>query len=193
MDFFVYDAAKGRLRVEEYSILLVKEFGDLWELDRNKCKEDKTGKERLLAFKELAYIFLVLDFKSPYAKYTPQQKHKEAMRDTGLTEENLQDEKFKAAFRKYNDIQNSDPILSIINTAYGTLHKMQVFYDNIDFNNDVDAEGRPLYKPKDVLTDLASLATTREKLMALEDMHKKGLAESGKKVRGDAEIGYDEM
>ena len=146
MNFFVYDNAENRLSIDEYSILLVKEFKDLWDITRNKCKEDKTGKLRLRAYKELTYIYLVLDYKSPYFQYLEKDKHESALDDSGLKEEDLKDEKFLAAYRKYQEIQESDPILSLIKTAFKTLHKMQVFLDNIDFNLDVDADGRPLYK-----------------------------------------------
>ena len=44
MNIFVFDNAENRLRIEEDSILLIKEFAALWDINRNKCKEDKTGK-----------------------------------------------------------------------------------------------------------------------------------------------------
>lgn len=67
---------------------------------------------------------------------------------------------------------------------------MQVFLDNIDFSTDVDMDGRPLYKPKDVIADIKSIADIRKQLKELEAAHKRDLAESGVKVRGDAELGY---
>ena len=88
------------------------------------------------------------------------------------------------------EIQEADPILSLIKTAYKTLQKMQVFLDNIDFSTDIDMDGRPLYKPKDVIADIKSLADVRKQLKEFEAIHKKDLAESGVKVRGDAELGY---
>ena len=175
MNFFVYDNAENRLSIDEYSVLLVKEFKDLWDITRNKCKEDKTGKLRLRAYKELTYIYLVLDYKSPYFQYLEKDKHESALDDSGLKEEDLKDEKFLAAYRKYQEIQESD--------------KMQVFLDNIDFNLDVDADGRPLYKPKDVINDIKSISECRTQLKELEIMHKKDLAESGERIRGDAEVG----
>ena len=89
MNFFVYDNAENRLSIDEYSILLVKEFKDLWDITRNKCKEDKTGKLRLRAYKELTYIYLVLDYKSPYFQYLEKDKHESALDDSGLKEEDL--------------------------------------------------------------------------------------------------------
>lgn len=189
MDFFVFDNTDNKLHIDEHSILLVKEFEKLWDIERNKCKEDKTGKKRLKAYKELTYIYLMIDFKSPYFQYLEADKHEAAMEDSGLKESDLTDPIFRAAYNKYLEIRNSDPILSLITTAYRTLFKMQVFLDTIDFNNDVDADGRPLYKPKDVLADLGSIDKMREQLKALEEKHKRGLAESGTKLRGDAVAG----
>ena len=56
MQFFLFNNETNSLEINEHSILLVKEFKDLWDQGRNKCKEDKTGKLRLRAFKELTYI-----------------------------------------------------------------------------------------------------------------------------------------
>ena len=137
MNIFIFDGTTNTLKINEYEILLVKEFADLWDESRNKCKEDKNGKNRLLAYKEFTYIFLALDFKSPYLKWTEKQRHEAALADSGLNEEHLKDEKFKAAYHKYDQIQNTDPFLELIKTAYKTLRKTKIFLDSIDFNNDM--------------------------------------------------------
>jgi len=111
------------------------------------------------------------------------------MIDSGLTEDDTKDELFKSAFEKYKEIQESDRILSLIKTAFRTLYKMQIFLDNIDFNNDVDETGRPLYKPADVIKDIASIAKMRNELLSLEVEHKKNL-QAQSSVRGDNELGY---
>lgn len=183
MQIFIFDNATNSLRIDDYSILLVKEFAKLWEPERNKCKEDKKGELRLRAYKEFTYIYLVLDFKSPYFKYLERDKHEAALADSGLTEEDLKDEDFLAAFRKYKEIQEEDPILALIKTAYNTLYKMRVHLDSIDFS-DVDADGKPIYKAKDVIADLKSISIARTELAALEQLHKTGLA-AQEKTRGD--------
>ena len=94
--------------------------------------------------------------------------------------------------KKADDDERNNPFVmmfSFIKTAFKTLHKMQVFLDNIDFNLDVDADGRPLYKPKDVINDIKYISECRTQLKELEIMHKKDLAESGERIRGDAEVG----
>lgn len=193
MQIFIFDNVSNTLKIDNYAILLVKEFKDLWDVKRNKCDEDKSGEQRLLAYKELTYIYLMLDFKSPYFQYTEQDKHEAALVDSGLTEDQLKDKLFIAAYNKYDEIINSDPILELIKTAHRTLYKTRVFLDNIDFNNDVDETGRPLYKPKDVLADIGSIGKMRVQLQELEIEHKKNLQANGNKIRGDVEPGFGEV
>lgn len=183
MQIFIFDNATNSLRIDDYSILLVKEFAKLWEPERNKCKEDKKGEQRIRAYKEFTYIYLVLDFKSPYFKYLEKDKHEAALADSGLDEKDLKDEDFLAAYHKYQEMQEADPILSLIRTAYHTIYKMRVHLDNIDFS-EVDADGKPIYKPKDVIGDLTSISKIRTELQTLEQLHKTGLA-AQEKTRGD--------
>ena len=126
MQIFIFDNATNTLRIDDYSILLVNEFAKSWEPKRNICKEDKKGELRIRAYKEFTYIYLVLDFKSPYFKYLEKDKHEAALVDSGLTEEDLKDEDFLAAYHKYQEMQETDPILALIKTAYHTIYKMRV-------------------------------------------------------------------
>lgn len=49
IDIFLYDNSTGTITLNEYEILLVKEFATLYDTSRNKCKEDPTGIHRLRA------------------------------------------------------------------------------------------------------------------------------------------------
>ena len=97
------------------------------------------------------------------------------------------DEDFLAAFRKYREIQEEDPILALIKVAYNTIYKMQVHLDSINFD-EVDVDGRPLYKPKDVIADLTSISKIRSELKTLEELHKTSM-EAEAAVRGGVELG----
>ena len=191
MEFFVFDDVNNTLRINEYPILLIKEFKTLWDKNRNKCKEDKTGNDRLKAFKEFTYIYLMLDFKSPYYKYLEQEKHEAALLDSELTEEDLKNPEFIDAYNKYQEILDSDPILSLIKTAYRTLYKTQVFLDSIDFT-EIDEMGKPLYKPKDVMLDISTIGKMRISLKELEEQYKNELS-ADSDVRGGVELGFDEV
>ena len=62
MNIFLYDNTTHKLVLNEPEILLVKEFGKLMDLGRNKTKTDKTGADRTRAFREFTYIYLMLDW-----------------------------------------------------------------------------------------------------------------------------------
>lgn len=190
-DLFLYDNATGSLRINEYGILLIKEFKTLWDPERNKCKEDPKGLKRLRAWKEFRYIWLMIDWKSPYQQYLEQERHLAALEDSGLTDDEWNDPDFRAACRKYQEIKDSSRILSLIKTAYRTLEKMRVSLDNIDFE-ERDNNLKPIFKPKDVLADIASIGTMADKLKELELSYKKDLLTTTSKNRGDVEEGFDD-
>ena len=61
MKIFILDE-EDNLILNQPEVLLIKEFSDLWEPDRNKCKDDKTGKKRYRATNEFKFIYLVYDY-----------------------------------------------------------------------------------------------------------------------------------
>lgn len=189
-NIFLYDNATGSLKLNTYEILLVKEFEALWDLDRNKCSEDTTGQKRLRAWREFKYIWLFVDWKSPYQQYLEMEKHKAAMEDSGLSEEEWNDSVFRAAVRKYIEIKDSSRVLSLIKTANRTLEKMRVSLDNIDLEERDLVSNKPIWKAKDVLADIASIGTMMDKLKELELNYKKDVMESNNKLRGDITPGF---
>ena len=67
---------------------------------------------------------------------------------------------------------------------------MQIWLNNIDFEDDIDDEGRLLYKPKDIFDSIASIDKMRDQLIALEKKHKDNLALGGSGARGNVELGF---
>ena len=51
--------------------------------------------------KELTYIYLAICWKSPYNNYTEQERHEEALSDSGLTEKEFNDPVFREACKKF--------------------------------------------------------------------------------------------
>ena len=77
-NIFQYDNMNNRIELNVPEILLVREFAELIECKRNICKEDSKGTKGLRAFREFTYIWLALDWKSPYSDYPEQERHQEA-------------------------------------------------------------------------------------------------------------------
>lgn len=191
-EFFLYNNQTGSLELNTHEILLVKEFDALWDKDRNKCKEDPTGNRRLRAWKEFKYIWLFVDWKSPYQQYLEMEKHKAALEDSGLTEDEWNDQIFRAAVRKYIEIKDSSRILSLIKTAFRTLEKMRVFLDNIDLDERDPVTNKPIWKGKDILDNIGSIGIMADRLKDLEETYKKDLLDSKKSIKGDRLIAYDD-
>ena len=99
---FLYDNVNNRIELNTPEILLVREFKQLMDNKRNICKQDPKGTKGLRAFKEFLYIWLAIDWQSIYSDYSEQERHQEALKDSGLTEEQFNNPEFREACRKYN-------------------------------------------------------------------------------------------
>jgi hypothetical protein len=191
MDFFVYNTGEGTLEINEYQLFLIKEFKDLLDDKRNKCKDDKTGKLKLQARKELTYIWLVMDPKSPYSQFTEQEAHTVALDDSGLTQKEFEDPIFRAACRKYKEILDSDRILKLLRAAYGAVDKLELYFSEmLDFTERKATDGTPVYKAKDVIAELKNLGDVVKGVKDVEILYKKGLESQNNSVRGDAKPGW---
>ncbi len=188
MKFFLYDGVSENVVLNDESIILIREFRELLETNRNKCKEDKTGLKKLRAFKEFKYIYLYFDWNSPYFQYLEQDKHGEALNDSGLTPEEFEDETFKAACRKYDVMQNSSKIGNLLKASYNTIDKITHYLNTIDLNERDEATGKPIYKTKDVIAEMASASKLIDAIKVLENSFRKEIEPEGA-LRGDTEAG----
>lgn len=188
-DLFIYNNAENTVEVNEPDILLIKEFAALWEQERNKCGADPEGKFRLRAFRELQYIYLMLNWKSPYADYTEQERHQEALKDACITESEWNDPIFRAACRKYKELQNASRSLKLIKSAQSVVDKFTDYFDSIDLTERDELTGKPIWKTKDIMSEMQSVSKVIEELKNLEYMYKKE-QEAQSDVRGDAEVGF---
>ena len=109
MNVFSYDNGNNRLEINEPEILLIKEFKALFDRDKSK------NKARL--WKELTYIYLAIDWKSLYNQYSEQERHIEALSDSGITEEEFNDPIFREACRKYKALQDSNKSIKMLRAA----------------------------------------------------------------------------
>ena len=114
IDLFKWDDVTRQIRLDDGEILLVKEFAELMKPERNISKSDPTGSYKDRAFREFTYMYQMLNFKSAYADYTEQERHKAALEDSYLTDEEYNDLEFRTACRKYKTLQESSKSLKLI-------------------------------------------------------------------------------
>ena len=188
MKFFVYDDVNGTLSINDESILMIREIVALMEPSRNKTKNDKTGKERTLATKELKYIYLFLDWESPYFQYAEQDKHRESLLDSGLSEVGFNDELFKAACRKYDEIQNSSLSMRLLKSARSAIEKQIHYLENVDLEERDPVTGKPIFKSKDLISEIKG---SKDLIVALNDLETqvKKEIDTGSSLRGDVAPG----
>ena len=186
---FLYNNVSGQVELNVPELLLVDEFKALIDNKRNVCKEDKTGKQHLKAFKEFTYIWLALDWQSLYADYSEQERHHEALKDSGITEEEFNDLLFRAACRKYRQLQRATRSIKVLQAAQLTVDKFIDYFTNIDPEERDEQTGKPIYKVKDIMAEISSLDKVLDELKTLEEQVKKEISEKSK-LRAGATEGY---
>ena len=187
--FFDYNKETRQVEILDNRILLVNEFKALTDLKRNITKEDKTGKHLTLFYKEIVYIYMYLDWESPYFKYPEEDKQKQSLIDSGLTEKNLEDPIFKAACNKYNELYNNMLELRLLKSSMTAVENIIYYLETVDVNQTDELTGKPIYKTKDVIAEIKSAKDVIASIREMEDAVKKGLAEESA-VRGDTELGF---
>ena len=189
MKIFLFDNGINEVVLNEPEVLLIKEFAALWTNERNITKEDKTGKLKTRAFREFKYIWLMIDWASPYSDYTEQERHQECLKDAELTDKEWADPVFRTACRKYRELQNSSRSLKLIKSAQGIVDKITDYFDSIDLTERDEVTGKPIFKTKDVMTEMQTVSKVVEELKTLEYMYKKE-QEAESDIRGGSETGF---
>lgn len=190
MKFFKYDNVNEQVTLNQEEILLIKEFSTLMEDKRNKCPEDKTGKNKLRAYKEFAYIYLFFDWESPLSNFSEQDRNAEALNSSGLTEIQLSDPDFKNACNKYNELQESSVSIRLLKAAMMSVETVIYYLEHVDVNERNPADGKPVYKTKDLIAEIKGCKDLIDGLHELEKQVKKELETDSGKLRGDVEAGF---
>ena len=188
MNIWDYNQKTGRAQLVTADLVLIDEFKKLLEPSRNKCDEDPSGLEHVRADREFTYIYLAIDWKSPYANYSNQEKHEAALKDAHITEEEWNNPEFRAACRKYVSIQDSNRYVRLLQAAQEVTDKIIDYFHNVDLQEQ-DEQGKYLVKVKDVQAAMKEAADQIETLKQIESLVKKEVMEQSQ-IRGGAVEGF---
>ena len=191
LHIFEYDNDSGQVFLNKPELLLIKEFADLLNDNRNKCPEDKTGKKHLRAFKEFTYIWLAIDWQSFYNNDPEQIRHEQALQDSGLTEDEFNNPEFRAACRKYRSIQESNLAIRSLAAAKVTINKFIDYFQSIDPQERDEVNNKPLYKVKDIMQEVSTMSKVLEELKILENQAKREMQEQSQ-IRANAVEGFED-
>lgn len=190
MTIFLYDNVNHTLKLNEPEILLIKEFAALWNNDRNKTKEDPKGIKKTRAYREFTYMYLMIDWQSHYSQFSEHERDEAARQDSDITDEEFNDPEFRAACRKYREIQESARDIKLVRAAQNKVDELiDYFNEGSDLQERDPITGKPIFKAKDVMGEMASVSKILDELDALEArVKKKQKAASG--LRAGATEGY---
>lgn len=182
MKAFNYD--KFQLTLNEPEILLVPEFKCLFERDKTKNKTK--------VFSEFTYIYLMLDWNSPFKEYSDVEREKESLISSGLTEKDI-DTSVVAAMNKYNEIKNSNRILRYIKSTWTLLDKLDEYCNTVDLTSTIDEgpqRGRLIHSVRDARDTAKQMEELINKAKNLPNIFKEEM-EDNIQVRGDRQIRRD--
>ena len=188
MNIWDYNQKTGRAQLVTADLVLIEEFKKLLEPSRNKCDKDPSGLEHIRADREFTYIYLAIDWKSPYANYSNQEKHEAALKDAHISEEEWNNPEFRAACRKYVSIQDSNRYVRLLQAAQEVTDKIIDYFHNVDLQEQ-DEQGKYLVKVADVQKAMKEAADQIETLKQIESLVKKEVMEQSQ-IRGGAVEGF---
>lgn len=181
--FFSYNQQTHMVELNIPEILLISEFQTL-------LLEDKTSKKTLV-FKQITYIHLALAWDSPYAQYSERERHDEALRDSGLTEEEFNHPSFRDACRKYRELQDSNKSIRLLRAAETAADQLIDYFENVVDLNERDQNGKPIFTAEKMIKEVTQLNKVHQELIDLESRVKKEMTEQSQ-IRAGAIEGYED-
>jgi hypothetical protein len=178
------------LELNKEWILMIPEFANILKGDKGSTG-DSEGRKKLKAKKILAYIYFMIDFKSPIESWEYSKRHSEALRYTDLKEVDVATEKVQTAIKAYEHLQQeSARSLKSLAAARKALDAIDKYFDNLDFNAR-DRMGKLVHSPKEVGASIEQLNKIYDSLEKFEKRVREQLKESttiqGTKSLGDKE------
>jgi hypothetical protein len=170
--------------------ILIPEFNAIIKADKG-SPGDSEGRAKAKARKIFAYIYFMINFKSPIEQWDYAERHEEAMRYASLTEADVSSPMVKAALDKYEEIQfKSARALRTLKAAEKGLDALDEYLNTVDFKQ-TDKQGKLLHSPKEFVGNLSSLNKAYDERDKFRNRVYEELKESTT-IRGQATLGDKE-
>lgn len=191
MKLFLIDE-NNEVVVNQPWIKLIPEFKAVFSYFRSKSKS--TSQSYSKANKVLAYIYFMADFSSPLKTWNEEDKKKEALRYTSLTEEDLKPKVVQdaLAYYKFMLIECCRPYKTY-QAALKAMESMDNYLETVNFD-DKDKQGKLLYTPNQLVDNLAKTNKAYDEIYKLEKRVETELEQNtgirGKATMSDREIKF---
>lgn len=177
LNVFDYDQRTGTVILNSADLALIDEFKTLIKRDKNR------------ADREFTYIYLAIDWKSPYNGFSELERHEAALQDAHITEEEFNDSSFRAACRKYRALQESNRYIRLLRSAELVTDKIINYFDNVDLEERDEQTGKYVNKVSDIQKAMENAAKQVENLKMIESLVKKEIAAQSQ-IRAGATEGF---
>lgn len=172
-------------------IRLIPAFDAILKADKG-SKGDSDGRKKLLARKQLAYLYFMIDFRSPIFSYDEAKKKVEALRYVGLEPIDVESALIQEGLEEYKEIQKGQArSLRSLENAYTGLNALDDYLANVDFTK-TDKQGKLLHSPKEYMGNLSTLNKAYDELDKFEKRVYKELQANSATIRGTADLGDKE-
>ena len=172
-------------------ILLHPAFAAILKADKG-SPGDSEGRKKLKARKQLAYIYFMVDFRSPIYSYDDAKKKFEALRYVGLDDIEVESPMIDEALREYEAMQLEQArSIKTLQAAKKGMNALDDYMNNIDFDAR-DKQGKLVNSPKEFVANLKELNKAYDEIDKFEKRVYKDLQENNATIRGTAELGDKE-
>jgi CRISPR/Cas system CSM-associated protein Csm2 small subunit len=161
--------------------LLIPTFKKVWDMDKSKDKG--------VAIKELAYVFLTTDYKSIYASFPTDIKIDTIKKDL-FNGKYTPSKEVEEAVKKYEELQDTFN-MRFLKSAKSAAEKTMGYFESIDYS-ERDIKGNLVYKVKEVTSSIKDCGGIIETLDKLMDKVAKEQKLQGSRTRGDGEGSFFE-
>lgn len=154
---------------------LIHEFKEIIDRDDSKNKE--------VASKELAFIYYIVDWESPFAD-RGEEKRRELAAKSLFDEDWEPDEAIEAGIEKYKELYSND-YTKMLDAARTGARKLRKYFETVDLN-ERDHNDKLVHRVSDLTRNLKEVGSIIEGLQDLEELIKKNQTKSNQN-RGDVE------
>ena len=145
----------------------------------------KTIKEfKNLDYKCLAYVYFMVDYRSPYSVYEYTERKQEIINSIFDKKWNPTSE-VEAACKKYAELMETSAV-KLLKAARESVIKLEKYFRDVDLTM-MDDNGKPIFHAKDLINNLEKMGKVVEGLNRLEELVRKE-EQANNSNRGGVEV-----
>jgi len=173
----------NKFHLNEPSILLVKEFAELWESDRSSEKD--------YCFKVFKFVYLMEDLRSILRELSETDRLVKALSSSGLSDSDLNKPLVRSVIRAYKELVEKQRKVRVLKSMLHSVDQMAEFFSTINFREKAtegQSKGRFQHDISKHVTVLKQASSLLGQVTELEEQLEKELEAVGveERIRGNA-------